>query len=241
MARGRAALCPVLLLALGVASCASDRPPRAPGAEARAYFPLERGGHWSYELHTGFFSASTRMEVTARGEHAVRDSNEALFLMEEQLSGRVYGLEPAGLVGYRVEDGYLTRIPAVSLGEDGRVRVFGGDAMSFLPLDPTPGQTWGDRSEVFRESGGARQLWTAQVEAVGSMRVSAGRFDDVIVVRSQQWDPEWDASEPLHSYEDYYARGIGLIRSVSRNNASWWFMAVEQELVAVRFDSSERE
>ncbi|MEX2207386.1 MAG: hypothetical protein WEF50_14250 [Myxococcota bacterium] len=241
MVRGGLALCSLLLLALGVAACASDPPPHAPGAGSREYFPLEKGGHWSYELSTGPFSATTRMEVKSRGPHAVRDSNEALFLMEEQLSGRVYGLEPGGLVGYRIANGYLTRIPAVSLGDDGRVSIFGGDAMSFLPVDPNPGQTWSDRSEVFRESGGARQVWTAEVAAVGSMRVPAGRFDDVIVVRSQQWDPEWDSNRPLHSYEDYYARGVGLIRSVSHNNAQWWWMAVEQELVAVRFDEVERE
>ena len=226
----------LLLAALGVTSCASDAPPRAPGTESRAYFPLESGGHWSYELRTGPFSASTRIEVTSRGEHGVRGSNDALFVMEEQLSGRVYGLEPAGLVGYRVEDGYLTRIPAVSLGDDGQISSFSGDGMSFLPVDPNPGQTWSDRAEVFRESGGSRQMWTAEVDAVGSMRVPAGRFDDVIVVRSQQWDPEWDATKPLHSYEDYYARGIGLIRSVSHNNAQWFWISVEQELVAVRFD-----
>jgi hypothetical protein len=153
----------------------------------------------------------------------------------------VYGLEPAGLVGYRVSNGYVTRIPAVSLGQDGRVSIFGGDAMSFLPVDPSPGQTWSDRSEVFRESGGARQVWTAEVAAVGSMRVPAGRFDDVIVVRSQHWDAEWDPTKPLHSYEDYYARGIGLIRSVSRNNAQWFWMSVEQDLVAVRFDEVDRQ
>ena len=225
-----------LLVALASLCCASDPPPRAPGPESRVYFPLGSGGHWSYELRTGLFSASTRMEVTSRGAHDVRDSSEALFLMEEKLSGRVYGLEPAGLVGYRVADGYVTRIPAVSLGADGKISILGGDGMSFLPVDPNPGQTWSDRTEVFRESGGSRQVWTAEVGAVGSMRVPAGRFDDVIVVRSQQWDPEWDASRPLHSYEDYYARGIGLIRSVSRNNAQWFWMSVEQVLVAVRFD-----
>ena len=236
MLRTGLALFLVVLFPLGIASCASQMPAHAPGAGSREYFPLEKGGHWSYELRTGPFSAITRMEVTSRGRHEVRDSNEALFLMEEQLSGRVYGLEPAGLVGYRITDGYLTRIPAVSLGDDGRVRIFGGDAMSFLPVDPNPGQTWSDRSEVFQESGGARQVWTAEVEAVGSMRVPAGRFDDVIVVRSSQWDPEWDATKPLHSYEDYYARGVGLIRSVSHNNAQWFWMSVEQLLVAVRFD-----
>ena len=64
----------------------------------------------------------------------------------------------------------------------------------------------------------------------------AGSFDDVIVVRSQQWDPDWDTDRPLHSYEDYYARGVGLIRSVSRNNSQGFWMSIEQELVAFHFD-----
>jgi hypothetical protein len=237
MASRRTALLLLVLALLGSSSCASDATPHAPGSASREYFPLQRGGHWTYELRTGLFSGSTRVEVTARGEHAVRDSDEHVFLMDERLSGRVYGLEPAGLVGYRVANGFLTRIAAVSLGEDGQVGIFGGEGMSFLPVDPKPGQSWSDRTEVFRESGSAGQSWTAEIEFVGQLRVPAGRFDDVIVVRSQQWDPGWNANEPLHSYEDYYAQGVGLIRSVSRNNARWFWMSLEQELVAFSFDS----
>ncbi len=223
---------------LGSTGCASDAPERASGAASREYFPLENGGHWRYELRAGFFSRSTRLDVTARGEHVIRGSDERLFLMEEQLSGRIYGLEPEGLVGYRVADGYLTRIAAVSLEADGQVRIFGGEGMSFLPVDPSPGQSWSDRTEIFRESGSAGQAWTAEVESAGRVSVPAGSFDDVIVVRSQQWDLEWDMHRPLHSYEDYYARGVGLIRSVSRNNAQWFWTSVEQNLVAFHFDDA---
>ena len=236
MSGRRSALLLLLLAVLGSASCASNATPRAPGTASREYFPLQRGAHWSYDLRTGLFSGHTRMDVTTRGEFQIRGTDQALFLMEEQLSGRVYGLEPAGLVGYRVDQGFLTRIAAVALGADGQVSVFGGEGMSFLPVDPKPGQSWGDRTEIFRESGSAGQVWTAEVEFVGRVSVPAGSFDDVIVVRSEQWDPEWDAHEPLHSYEDYYARGIGLIRSVSRNNSQWFWMSVEQVLVAVSFD-----
>ena len=122
----RAALSLVVLWMLGLSSCASGPVQRAPGPASREYFPLRSGGHWSYEIRTGLFSRRTRMDVTARGEHAIRDSDQRLFLMEEQLSGRIYGLEPAGLVGYRVSDGYLTRIAAVTLEPDGQVNVFGG-------------------------------------------------------------------------------------------------------------------
>ena len=72
------------------------------------------------------------------------------------------------------------------------------------------------------------------------MRVPAGRFEDVIVVRSEQWDREWRDTEPLHSYEDYYARGVGLIRSVAHNHTRFLPIAeMEQELVEVSFEGGE--
>jgi hypothetical protein len=72
------------------------------------------------------------------------------------------------------------------------------------------------------------------------MRVPAGTFDDVIVVRSEHWDREWRETEPLHSYEDYYARGVGLIRSVAHNHTRWLPIAeIDQELLEVSFDVGE--
>jgi hypothetical protein len=231
----------VLLLACALlAACAGGPPPaRAPGEAGNEYFPLFEGAHWSYELRTGLF-AKARLEVTARGERAVRDSNEELFLVEEQLDAEIYGLEPAGLVAYGRSGDYRTRIAAVQLDADGRLRVFGGEGVSILPLDPHPGQSWSDDAKVFSDAASgpsSGQRWTAKVENAGTVRVPAGTFDDVLVVHSAQWDATWSADEPLNTYEDYYARGIGLIRSVSRNNAAWWFWSsVDQRLVAVRFE-----
>jgi hypothetical protein len=223
----------IVLLSVG---CATAPPPHAAGPAGREYFPMQIGTRWVYELRTGFFTR-TRLEVTAQGERAVRDSDEGIFVMEEQLSGRVYGLEPTGLVGYQVADGYLTRIAAVQPLPDGRVHIFGGDGTSFLPVEPQPGQKWTDHSEVFRHSEMAGLNWTAEIESVGRLHVPAGTFDDVIVVRTAQWDPEWNATEPLNTYDDYYARGVGLIRSVSTNHAQrfWSPSSVEQVLLSVSF------
>jgi hypothetical protein len=226
------------LLLLALSSCANAPAPRAPGEAAEQYFPLSAGAHWSYELRTGFF-ARTRLEVTARGERAVRDSGETLFLVEERLGARVAGLNPAGLVAYGTAGAYRTRIAAVELDAEGRLRVFGGEAASILPLDPRPGQSWSDDAQVFSEAAaGTRsgQRWTARIESAGCVRVPAGTFDDVIVVHSAQWDPTWSEDRPLHTYDDYYARGVGLIRSVSRNHAAWFWTKVEQRLVAVSFE-----
>lgn len=227
------------LLLIALASCAGGAPPpRAPGAAGSDYFPLPVGARWSYELRTGFFTRA-RVDVTALGEREVQDSDERLFLMQEQLGAEIYGLEPAGLVAYGTSHGYRTRIAAVQLDAEGRVRVFGGEGLSILPLDPQPGQSWSDEARVFSETTTGTQSgqrWTASIESAGRVCVPAGTFDDVIVVHSAQWDPTWSADRPLNTYDDYYARGIGLIRSVSRNHAAWFWTAVDQRLLEVRFE-----
>jgi hypothetical protein len=228
-----------IALALFVASCAGPVP-HASGPAGREYFPMLPGTHWVYKLHTGLFT-STKLDVTARGERPVRGSETGIFVVEERADGsEIFGLEPSGFVGYRVADGYVTRVPAVEMGSDGVVHLFGHDGMSILPLDPHPGQHWSDQVQLFDSLGASKQSWTASVENVGRMHVPAGTFDDVIVVRSEHWDREWRETEPLHSYEDYYARGVGLIRSVAHNHTRWLPIAeIDQELVEVSFDGGE--
>ena len=227
-----------IALTLLLASCAGPVP-HASGPAAREYFPMLPGAHWVYALHTGFFTTTT-LDVTARGERPVRGSESGIFVVEERGEGEMFGLEPSGLVGYRVAEGYVTRVPALELGADGIVHLFGHDGLSILPLDPQPGQHWSDQVEVFDSLGDSKQSWTATIESVGRMHVPAGTFEDVIVVRSEHWDREWAENEPLHSYEDYYARGVGLIRSVAHNHTRWLPIAeLDQELVEVSFESGE--
>jgi len=239
MLRTPAALVAALEAALALLSSATTPPPHAAGPAARDYFPMLPGAHWVYEMRTGLFS-HTKLEVTSRGERPVRDSERGMFVFEERADGELFGLEPAGLVGYRVSGGYVTRIPAIELESDGVVHLFGHGAVAFLPVDPRSGQRWNDQVDVFDAPGRATQSWTAEVENVGRVHVAAGTFDDVIVVRSAAWDLEWRTDEPLHSYEDYYARGVGLIRSVAHNHTRFLPIAeMDQELVEVRFDQGE--
>ena len=45
----------------------------------------------------------------------------------------------------------------------------------------------------------------------------AGSFKDVLLVETEYWDPSIDEDAPLLAYQDYYARGVGLLRSVTKN------------------------
>jgi hypothetical protein len=227
----------VVVVALLLAGCAGSPPPHALGAAAREYFPMQPGAHWVYDLRTGFWT-HTQLDVTARGEAPVRGSEHGIFIMEERASGEMYGLEPDGLVGYRVTDDYVTRIPGVEIQSNGEVHVISGNGASVMPIHPEPGQHWSEDIGVFDGSNAAPQSWTAELAHVGRMSVPAGTFDDVIVVRSAHWDREWRESEPLHTYEDYYARGVGLIRSVAHNHTHFLpYTELDQVLTEVSFET----
>src|SRR5258706_3982781 len=189
-----------LALLLGIASCASAPPPHANGAAGREYFPLLPGAHWVYELHTGPFSHTT-LDVTARGERPVRGSETGIFVVEERTAGELFGLDPSGLVGYRVADGYMTRVPALELGADGVVRMFGRDGVMVLPVDPQPGQRWTDQVAVFDNTPGeSAQSWTARIENVGRLHVPAGGLHHRIVGGREPYGRAGRADQAPHTH-----------------------------------------
>lgn len=195
------------------------------------------GTRWIYDVESS--AGRDRLEVLAHGEKAVRGSARPLFLFEETMDGSRYGpdgLEDSGWVGYFRSDGYWSRYAAV--GSDGRggFRLFGSGAVRVLPIDPHPGDAWEETTYLFenREARSGAQRWTAEIGSVPRLDTPAGRFRDLIVVHVRYWDPALSESEPLLRYEDVYARGVGLVRSVARN-AIDPRADLEQVLVSVEF------
>ncbi|HVP30415.1 MAG TPA: hypothetical protein VMW35_14765 [Myxococcota bacterium] len=237
--RLRSGLFGALVLAALCAGCAPapGQTPRAPGAAGESYFPMIDGARWVYEVHAGF--QKSRLEVTARGVLEVSGSPTPLWIVQEQSAGAPYGLDEDGLAGYLVRDGYVARLSFLSEDADGHVRLVSSDPTWVIPVDPRPGQRWEQTTHVFTspESRGGEQHWQAEVEQVGAVRVPAGTFDDVLLVRTRYLDPTVSSS-PLLTYEDYYARGVGLVRSVSHNHQAWfWMRTVDQELVAAQLET----
>jgi hypothetical protein len=225
-------------LAWAATACAprpAAPPPRAPGVAAQAWFPLVDGGRWVYEVRAGF--GKSRLEVTAQGLRAVKGAPAPLFIMQERSVGGPFGMQDDGLAGYLIADGYLSRFSFLSRDPDGGIRLMGSEPTRVLPVEPREGEGWMEQTHVFTtpESRGGEQTWRASVERVKSLRVPAGTFHDLLLVRSDYLDPTV-SKEPLVSYEDYYARGVGLVRSVSHNRqAHFWNDTLEQDLVEVSF------
>jgi hypothetical protein len=198
------------------------------------FLPLVPGARWVYRVASA--QGRDEIEVVAHGEHAVQGCAFPLFLLEERMDGEDYGLQDAGWVGYFRAEGYWSRYASIAAEGKGRFRVVGSGALRVLPVNPQPGDEWEETLHGFESppSQAGEQHWKAVIEPSALVRTPAGRFREVIVVRSSYWDPALSRDAPLAVYEDVYARGIGLVRSRIHNLAEQGG-DLEQTLVAVHF------
>ena len=174
---------------------------------------------WVYRERTGLLGRR-RVVVTAEGERAIRGRDGPLFVVRERGDRTYFGIEDSGLVGYAVEGDFVVAFSA--LGEDSRgdLRLFGVEGLRMLPLHPEDGQYWEQEWHLFAtpESLGASRHWSARVERSGPVRVPAGHFQDVIEIEIQYRDPAVSSDRAQLSFEDYYAAGVGLVKSVSHDH-----------------------
>jgi hypothetical protein len=169
---------------------------------------------------------------TAEAAREVRGADMPLFVVREKGDGSFFGIEDSGLLGYAVVGEFVIGFSA--LGEDsrGELRVFGSEGLLMLPVHPAEGQSWEQELALFStpESRGAPRHWNARVERLSSLSVPAGRFDDVVKVEMEYRDPSLSKERPQLSFEDYYAAGVGLVKSVSRNHEGGFWRTVTREL-----------
>lgn len=227
----------VLALALPTAAgCARQSTPSSDPA-AQVYFPMIGGGRWVYRLSTG--RGNLQMEVTARGEMALPDGRGNAFVMDERNLGPNLGFVETSPVAYVAHEGYVARINAIDYDASGQLRTMGLDEPTWvLPLDAAPGQRWVQSTGLFQtpEGGGAQLGWSGEIKALTSVTVPAGRFDDVLEVEIQYRDTTGgDAMASEVVYHDYYARGVGLVRSVSEGRGEGSQMRIEQVLLEYHF------
>jgi len=223
-----------LAACLILAACSGGAEPQgAPGAAAEEYFPLVEGARWTYAL-TGMVDGE--VEVIARGQRQVRGLDEPIFIMDEVADGRALGFADVAPVGYVRQSGYVGRYLALDYDE-GDIRLLAGeDAERILPLDPEGVTEWEGQDRIFElpEGGGGARRTLHRLSSVELLEVPAGSFRDLIVVESQYWEPE--ASElPILRFQDFYAKGVGLIRSVTYDERQGGKIALEQDLVRYTF------
>lgn len=232
----RVLLCAWATLAAVAAGCGGERVP-ASGAAADQYFPLVAGARWMYELRSDL--GSLKVEVNARGEMPLRGRDVSLFVMDETNRGPSLGFVETAPVGYLVEEGFLARLSALDYDDEGGLRLLGKQDVAswFLPLQPVPGARWNQESRLFTtpEGGGARLGWSGEVRELTRITVPAGTFDDVLAVHIEYRDPEDVGPAPNVVYDDFYVRGVGLVRSLTTDPSGDETHTIEQVLLEYHF------
>ena len=235
MASGRHSF--VVIAAALVACGPAESPPRAPGADVDSYFPLVQGARWVYEYDLGI--GSVEVEVEGRGEFPLDGVDRPVFIADEHNRGEKFGMVETAPIAYVVQQGYLSRITALDYDAQGRLRRLGGEEPTWiLPMPPRPGHVWSQDTRVFDlpdGGGGGDVRWVGEVAKGDPVRVPAGTFDDVIVVRIQYWELKTRPDGPLILHEDSYARGVGLVKSTSRSAGEDDSPLVEERLVRYQF------
>ncbi len=240
VARRRPVLALALLCGLGglVGACDSSPPTRASGVAANEYFPLVVGAHWRYKYALAI--GGVEVEVFARGDSAVEGLPGVAFIMDEHALGAdALGIAEVGPTAYVARDGFLCRYTGLDYRTPDRLRMLGEeDPARVMPIDASPGASWTHETRLLQQpenGGGGLIKWTGRTKSIAELVVPAGRFADVLLVESEYWDASVHPDAPLLSYLDYYARGVGLLRSVTKNEREGGAQMVEQTLLDFDF------
>ena len=201
---------------------------------------MVEGARWLYSVDLGI--AETELEVVARGLRDVQGLDEPVFIMDEINHGESFGMARLAPTGYVIAGGRIRRYTGLDYTESGEIQLLGAeDAAILLPHHVIGDHTWSEETRMFElpEGGGGEARFEGHTEMRAALEVPAGRFEDVLVVRTLYWDPDVDSGGPLLSYEDTYARGVGLLRSVTRNEQNASAQMVEQRLLHFSFPQPE--
>lgn len=212
-------------------------PPGASGPEADSYFPLVAGARWVYGIELGPL-AHVELEVVGQGQQAVRGLEGMAFIMSERNLGESFGMVEVSPTAYVIAEGFVSRYQAVDYDDSGAVRLLGReDPTWILPVETVAGKVWSQHTRIFEqpEGGGGSIRWTGRTLALPSLAVPAGSFRDVLKVEIEYWDDTQSPERPLLAYEDYYARGVGLLRSLTFNESEGHRQIVEQSLLRYEF------
>ena len=218
-------------------SCRSESSTeRAPGPAATEFFPLVKGARWTYKLD--LLVTSTEIEVLAKGDTQVEGLGRLAFVMDERNLGQALGMAPVGPTAYVAADGFLSRYTGLDYTQGDHLKMLGAeDPTRVIPLGATPGTEWTNETRLMQqpEGGGGLIKWTGRTKRAESVTVPAGTFTDVILVETEYWDPSIDDQAPLIAYQDWYGRGVGLLRSVTLNARDGGKRMAEQSLESYEF------
>lgn len=222
----------VLSIALALGTGCSTESKRAQGDAANDYFPMLKDARWVYSVQASV--GKFKVEVTARGDMQLPGGRGSVFIVDERNLGPSFGFAEVAPVGYLVQDGYVARLTGVDYADSGELRLLGQyEPTWILPLGKPVGYSWSQQNALFStpEGGGAQLGWSGTIKPRTTVSVPAGRFDDVLEIETLYSVPAGDSPGLEVIYRDFYARGVGLVRSITEDPSGNDSNRIEQVLL----------
>jgi hypothetical protein len=213
----------VCVLVMLVAGCsAATKHPRAVGITD--FFPLAPRSQWEYRVTRRTDGVPLRFVATVQPDEFAGPSGHGCRVVDEQYGDHPRDRTP---IVYCAEGGFLHRVMSLEYrGESLTDNGLRSGEIKFLPVDLGGTRTWEGRTNAYQLPDGSgfevRQLH--QVFTQGEpVAVPAGRFDHCARVETTAIHfataPDGAAVGPriVYYYSDWYAPGVGLIRTEQRS------------------------
>lgn len=214
----------ILALALVVAACSSAAGPERPAgpleADVTTYFPLTPESRWSYRIHNLIRHTTYETTVRVFGTRQFAFLDREAISVEERYSsdaGPMFVEEQEPMV-YFFEDDFLHRVHLTR--QAGELTPQSGSHDSrYLPKHLREGVSWKSQSTAFDVGGGLGiQVMNRHDVSIEEdpVHVPAGTFRNcfrVDTVASQGPNSAPNDEEIVFYYSDWYAPGVGLVRT----------------------------
>ncbi len=236
-----------IVLALAVSGCVAST--RRGGRPAAAdFFPLTPGSRWEYVVTRRTDGAPLHFTAVVRATDFIGPHGHACRIVDERYGDRPSD-EPTPIV-YCSEGGYLHRVMSLEYrGESLEDTGLRSGELKFLPVNLGATSAWEGRTNAYQLVDGSgfevRQLHQVYVQPE-PVEVPAGRFERCARVETtaihSATSPDGGAVGPriVYYYSDWYAPGVGLIRTEQRNATSEVVATVELVSFRINPDTSRR-
>lgn len=223
-----------IALAILAAGCAAHAPRTRPHVSAD-YFPLTPSSHWEYLVTRHTPAAPLRFDASVRMNEFMGPNGHACRIVDER-----YGDRPSDAptpIVYCTEGGFLHRVMSLEYrGEALEDTGLRSSELKFLPIDLGAATSWEGRTNAYQLSDGSgfevRQLHQVSVQNE-PIDVPAGRFTHCARVETtaihSATSPDGTAVGPriVYYYSDWYAAGVGLVRTEQRSATAEVLATVE--------------
>lgn len=223
----------VVLATMSMACAATVKRDRV--AAVGDFFPLTPSSRWEYRVTRRTDAAPLRVVATVRQDQFTGPHGHGCRVVDEQYGDRP-STERSPIV-YCTEGGFLHRVMSLEYrGESLEDNGLRSGEIRFLPLDLAGTPSWEGRTNAYQLPDGSgfevRQLHQVFVQ-VEPIEVPAGRFERCARVETTAihsatgTDGSSIGTRVVYYYSDWYASGVGLVRTEQRSATAEVLATVE--------------